>query len=158
MEGQHCFNPSSNCADAGVTLPLLEYSHAGGACSISGGYRYRGTQIPSLNGAYLYGDYCSGTIWKATQIGTNWISKHALHDDAQHQLLRRRRLRRAVRDGCREGDRVQDRAARRRPPESSAMNAIAVLLCAVVTIPTIPDVIARFRPGSPVVGCNTRGV
>jgi glucose/arabinose dehydrogenase len=74
MEGQHCYNPSSNCVDAGVTFPLLEYSHAGGGCSISGGYRYRGTQIPSLQGAYLYGDYCSGTISKATQIGTNWTS------------------------------------------------------------------------------------
>jgi glucose/arabinose dehydrogenase len=74
MEGQHCYNPSSNCIDAGVTFPVLEYSHAGGACSISGGYRYRGTQIVSLRGAYLYGDYCSGTIWKATQTGATWVS------------------------------------------------------------------------------------
>jgi len=74
MEGQHCYNPSTNCVDAGVTFPLLEYSHAGGGCSISGGYRYRGTQIPSLQGAYLYGDYCSGTISKATQTGTSWTS------------------------------------------------------------------------------------
>jgi glucose/arabinose dehydrogenase len=74
MEGQHCYNPSSNCVDAGVVFPLLEYSHAGGACSISGGYRYRGTQIPSLKGAYLYGDYCTGTISKAEQSGTNWLS------------------------------------------------------------------------------------
>jgi glucose/arabinose dehydrogenase len=74
MEGLHCYNPSSNCIDAGVTFPILEYSHAGGACSISGGYRYRGTQIPSLKGAYLYGDYCSGTISKATQVGAIWIS------------------------------------------------------------------------------------
>jgi glucose/arabinose dehydrogenase len=73
MEGQHCYNPSSNCVDAGVTFPLIEYSHAGGACSISGGYRYRGTQIPSLKDAYLYGDYCTGTISKAAQFGTNWI-------------------------------------------------------------------------------------
>jgi glucose/arabinose dehydrogenase len=78
MEGQHCYNPTSNCVDAGVTFPLLEYSHAGGACSISGGYRYRGTQIPSLQGAYLYGDYCSGVIWKGTQIGTSWISNTLL--------------------------------------------------------------------------------
>ena len=55
-------------------MPVLEYSHAGGACSISGGYRYRGTQIPSLKGAYIYGDYCTGTIWKATQIGPSWIA------------------------------------------------------------------------------------
>ncbi|MBV8547013.1 MAG: PQQ-dependent sugar dehydrogenase [Acidobacteria bacterium] len=72
MEGQHCYNPSSNCVDPGVVFPLLEYSHAGGACSISGGYRYRGTQIASLKGAYLYGDYCTGTIFKGTQFGTNW--------------------------------------------------------------------------------------
>jgi hypothetical protein len=74
MEGQHCYNPSSNCVDNGVTFPLIEYSHAGGACSISGGYRYRGTQIPSLRGSYLYGDYCTGTIWKATPTGAIWVS------------------------------------------------------------------------------------
>jgi glucose/arabinose dehydrogenase len=75
MEGQHCYNPTSNCFDAGVTFPILEYSHAGGACSISGGYRYRGTQIPSLRGTYLYGDYCTGMIWSAAQSGQVWIPK-----------------------------------------------------------------------------------
>jgi glucose/arabinose dehydrogenase len=74
MEGLHCYNPTSNCIDPGVTFPILEYSHAGGACSISGGYRYRGTQIPSLQGLYLYGDYCTGTISKAAQAGANWSS------------------------------------------------------------------------------------
>src|SRR3954453_4915205 len=48
MEGFPCFNPSANCADISLTPPIIEYSHAGGACSISGGYRHRGTQIPSL--------------------------------------------------------------------------------------------------------------
>ena len=75
MEGLHCYNPSTNCADFTLTPPVLEYSHAGGACSISGGYRYRGTQIPSLKGAYLYSDYCTGTIWSASQSGAIWIPK-----------------------------------------------------------------------------------
>jgi glucose/arabinose dehydrogenase len=75
MEGLHCFNPSTNCADPSFTMPVLEYSHAQGACSITGGYRYRGTQIPSLRGAYLYGDYCTGSIWSATQTGAVWTSK-----------------------------------------------------------------------------------
>jgi len=75
MEGLHCFNPSTNCVDPTFIMPLLEYSHANGACSISGGYRYRGTQIPSLSGAYLYGDYCTGTIWSASQSGAVWIPK-----------------------------------------------------------------------------------
>jgi glucose/arabinose dehydrogenase len=75
MEGFHCFNPATNCADASFTLPMLEYSHAAGACSVTGGYRYRGTQVPSLRGAYVYGDYCTGTIWMATENGASWTSK-----------------------------------------------------------------------------------
>ncbi len=78
MEGFHCFNPSTNCGDPNFTMPVLEYSHANGACSITGGYRYRGTQIPSLRGAYIYGDYCIGTIWSATQTGASWTSKTLL--------------------------------------------------------------------------------
>jgi glucose/arabinose dehydrogenase len=42
MEGNHCFNPSSNCNPGGLTLPILEYEHGPGdsiGCSISGGYR-----------------------------------------------------------------------------------------------------------------------
>ena len=74
MEGFHCFNPSSNCGDPSFTMPVLEYAHAQGACSISGGYRYRGTQIPALSGAYLYGDYCTGSIWSAVPTGLTWTS------------------------------------------------------------------------------------
>jgi len=75
MEGFHCFNPSTNCTDPSFTMPILEYQHLGGACSVTGGYRYRGTQVPALNGAYLYGDYCTGTIWTATQSNGNWFPK-----------------------------------------------------------------------------------
>ncbi len=64
MEGFHCYNPSSNCNDGSLTLPILEYGHSLG-CSVTGGYRYRGSQIPALFGYYLYGDYCSGRIWGA---------------------------------------------------------------------------------------------
>lgn len=79
MEGFHCFNPASGCQDPSFTMPILEYSHDGGACSITGGYRYRGTRYPRMRGMYFYGDYCSGTIWGATQQSDGtWSSQRLL--------------------------------------------------------------------------------
>ena len=46
----------------GGTPPVYEYSHAGGNCSITGGFVYRGTAIPALQGVYVYGDYCVSEI------------------------------------------------------------------------------------------------
>ncbi|HEX7151211.1 MAG TPA: PQQ-dependent sugar dehydrogenase [Thermoanaerobaculia bacterium] len=75
MEGTRCFNPTSNCNDGTLVLPVLEYTHANG-CSVTGGYRYRGTRYPRLRGMFLYGDYCSGIIWGATQDSTGrWTSR-----------------------------------------------------------------------------------
>jgi glucose/arabinose dehydrogenase len=64
MEGRHCFIPSTNCNPGGLVLPIIEYTHAFG-CSITGGFVYRGNNIPRLQGTYLYGDFCSGRIWGA---------------------------------------------------------------------------------------------
>ena len=73
MEATHCFDPAvpRNCAAAAVpcggapacgdpslTLPVLEYSHDIG-CAITGGFVYRGCQMPALRGTYFYGDYCT---------------------------------------------------------------------------------------------------
>ena len=46
-------------------FPVIEYQHSGGNCSVTGGYTYRGAQLPDWQGVYLYGDYCSGTVWGA---------------------------------------------------------------------------------------------
>lgn len=62
MEGSLCFNPTINCNQGGLTLPVLDYSHTGGACSVIGGYVYRGVAIPSLRGTYFYGDFCAGFV------------------------------------------------------------------------------------------------
>lgn len=61
-EGTHCYNPSVGCDTSGITMPIKEYSHSGGDCSITGGYVYRGQRRPELTGAYVYGDYCSKKI------------------------------------------------------------------------------------------------
>jgi glucose/arabinose dehydrogenase len=62
MEGSLCVIPAANCNPGTLTLPLLEYSHDTGGCSITGGYVYRGAQNPSVAGTYFYGDFCSGSV------------------------------------------------------------------------------------------------
>lgn len=62
-EGQHCRN-NQDCELGGLMMPVAEYEHQG-HCSITGGYVYRGSQFPALQGVYLYADFCSGVIWGA---------------------------------------------------------------------------------------------
>ena len=59
MEAQHCFQASS-CAQAGMTLPVVEYPRSDGI-SITGGFVYRGEAIPELRGHYVYADF--GRSW-----------------------------------------------------------------------------------------------
>ena len=61
-EGRHCYDRGAGCVEDGVTMPVTEYPHADG-CSVIGGVVYRGDAIPALRGAYLFADYCSGTLW-----------------------------------------------------------------------------------------------
>jgi glucose/arabinose dehydrogenase len=61
MEGLHCFEPSSGCDRTGLTLPVVEYDHGDG-CSVTGGYVYRGSAIPEIQGVYFYSDFCSGFV------------------------------------------------------------------------------------------------
>ena len=79
MEGRHCYNPPSGCNTSGKRLPVVEYSHAEG-CSVTGGYVYRGTTIPSLYARYVFADYCSGKIWTVPKGGTSPIAKSLLMD------------------------------------------------------------------------------
>lgn len=73
-EGTHVFE---DVPPAGLVLvdPILEYDHSAG-CSVTGGFVYRGLQLPDLYGVYLYGDYCSGIVWGAIELNDGtWISK-----------------------------------------------------------------------------------
>ncbi len=60
MEGDECFE-SSDCDRAGLVTPAAQYSHSVG-CSVTGGFLYEGSAIPSLRDHFVYGDYCQGWI------------------------------------------------------------------------------------------------
>lgn len=63
MEGFSCYNPATGCDQEGLILPIWEYTHTNGDRSITGGFVYRGTEVPELQGLYVYADFVSGRIW-----------------------------------------------------------------------------------------------
>ena len=82
MEGSLCFNPPTGCNDGTLTLPTIEYDHNAGDCSVTGGFRYRGSRFPALQGTYLYADFCTGRVWGARPDGTGtWVSTLLLDTD-----------------------------------------------------------------------------
>ena len=62
MEGSACFNPATNCNNGTLTLPIVDYTHDNGACSVTGGYVYRGQALPTFQGTYFYADFCAGFV------------------------------------------------------------------------------------------------
>jgi hypothetical protein len=46
----------------GLTDPIAEYRQDGN-CSITGGFALRSPSLPAWDGIYLFGDYCTGTVW-----------------------------------------------------------------------------------------------
>jgi hypothetical protein len=63
-EGTDCFaGPCDGVDESGrvITDPVHEYRHDEG-CSVTGGYVYRGSAIPQLDGHYFFSDWCSGFV------------------------------------------------------------------------------------------------
>lgn len=74
MEGLHCYE-ASDCDQAGLTLPVIEYPHGPQwGTSITGGYVYRGSDVPALQGSYVFADFVSGRVWSASAEG-GWAPK-----------------------------------------------------------------------------------
>ena len=80
IEGTHCVGGGA-CNTSGFTMPVVEYAHASNACSVTGGYVYRGTRVTELIGHYVYADLCSGFVGSFLLSGgvatqqTNWTSQ-----------------------------------------------------------------------------------
>ncbi|MFX1255433.1 MAG: PQQ-dependent sugar dehydrogenase [Promethearchaeota archaeon] len=70
MEGNHCYSPPVSCDTSGLELPIWEYGHNVGT-SVTGGFVYRGSSLPDLNGSYIYGDYVFGQIWSLNYNGVD---------------------------------------------------------------------------------------
>lgn len=61
-EGDACFEPMEGCDRSGLTDRVFVYQQDGSQ-SITGGFVYRGLNLPELTGQYIYADFISGRIW-----------------------------------------------------------------------------------------------
>lgn len=80
-EGAHTFNKTATRTyteknkpnpESGYIEPIYEYDHKDGI-SITGGCVYRGDKIPSLKGAYVFGDFGRGWIKALREKDGAWI-------------------------------------------------------------------------------------
>ena len=80
-EGAH---PYEGSPPEGLALidPVAEYDHGAG-CSVSGGAVYRGSLL-EWQGVYLFGDFCSGTVWGLIQTPQGeWLDQPLFQFDSR---------------------------------------------------------------------------
>ena len=68
FEGNHTYDGDIELDPPSPLVgPVFEYGHGDG-CSVTGGYVYRGRNVPAAAGRYFFGDYCSGKIWSLRMV------------------------------------------------------------------------------------------
>jgi glucose/arabinose dehydrogenase len=93
-EGTHVYDQDR--VTTGTVSPVHEMSHQDGWCAVTGGVVYRGTRIPDLRGAYLFGDYCKpglhaltlagGKVTLERDLGVDVASLVSIDEDAQGEV------------------------------------------------------------------------
>ncbi|MHC5012133.1 MAG: PQQ-dependent sugar dehydrogenase [Planctomycetota bacterium] len=72
-EGDHSHLNPDGLPPEDFTGPVVDYGRSLGS-SVTGGYVYRGQELPSYRGAYVYGDYGSGRVWALVHDGRTVVS------------------------------------------------------------------------------------
>lgn len=105
-EGTLCFNsqrwdqPLASCSTTGLSDPIIAYPHIGDRSAIIGGFIYRGTAIPDLQGGYVFGDWGRGNghlfvarprlfnqdVWNITEIPVDVDQLLGLGQDESGEL------------------------------------------------------------------------
>jgi glucose/arabinose dehydrogenase len=61
-EGNATYNTSGCLPPSNYIFPVTDYDHSLG-CSVTGGYVYRGSTYPAMQGIYFFADFCSARVW-----------------------------------------------------------------------------------------------
>ena len=96
MEGSQVVRPDTKHGPTPILPAILSYPRSEGA-SVTGGYVYRGSRYPTLEGKYIYGDYVSGKVWALAldnegdveneELTDSSISIICFHEDPDGELL-----------------------------------------------------------------------
>lgn len=76
-EGIAPYNTTGCLPQSNYISPIFVYPHifATGGFSITGGFVYRGSEYPLLQGYYICADYVSGNVWLIGPNGSGWTTK-----------------------------------------------------------------------------------
>ena len=85
LEGGQSIRSDVKAGPTPLELPVISLSH-GDCRSISGGYVYRGHAYPELSGAYIYGDYVTGTLWGLWCTGGQ-LDKNRVLADSRRPII-----------------------------------------------------------------------
>ncbi len=83
LEGTHCLL-ADECSDDSLVPPIVAFPHddpeVTGLCNaVTGGYFYRGPRATTLDGMYLYADFCTGTFYGARRNSAGrWVANQLL--------------------------------------------------------------------------------
>ena len=83
MEGEYLVDSSTPCGGSEAnesmrdqyTGPVATYSHSSGNCSITGGFWMDWGPV-DLHEGYLYGDFCSGSMWILEEVDGSWSESY----------------------------------------------------------------------------------
>ena len=85
MEGGRCFQAAGNCLGPNLTLPILQYTHDAIICrAVIGGYAYRGRYGLPVEGAYIFGDFCTRQVFIAPLTAAGYRLQYTL--DTPYQI------------------------------------------------------------------------
>jgi len=62
LEGTRCNRPAAGCDNPDLIPPIGEYENSGNN-AVTGGYVYRGSAIPAMQGLYIFADYGTGRVF-----------------------------------------------------------------------------------------------
>jgi putative heme-binding domain-containing protein len=85
MEGSQPIHPDDTPGPTPITAPVVQHSHTESR-SITGGYVYRGKQLPEQHGMYIYGDYATGRIWGLRHDGKQ-VTEQTELANTSHQTI-----------------------------------------------------------------------